>query len=123
MSKAGMEHDAEIPTVNRNAVVLEPAEAYLEWAKQCFGDEPDPATDHLREEGTVYLIPEVPAEPDSWLKRNFAAMFENELMGWCTDESLWPKDRSFKAFRKLFNIRFCSVVHDMGKGSVEKDEV
>jgi hypothetical protein len=49
----------------------------------------------LGEEGTVYLIPETNGEPDKWLRRNFGAMFENELEAWYTDRDFWPRDRSF----------------------------
>ena len=72
-------------------------------------------------EPTAYLIPEVDAEPDAWLKRNFATIFEHELYAWCVDTELWPKDRSFKAFKKFFNIRFCSMVLDMGKEPISRD--
>ena len=110
-----------LPTVNRAAVVLEPTPAYLEWAKEC----PDGLTDltlaDLGEEGTVYLIPETDAEPEAWLRRHYAPMFSNELFAWCTDEACWPRDRSYKAFKKYFPVRFCSIVLDLGRGPIERD--
>ena len=111
----------ELPTVNRCAVVLEPTSAYLEWAKSCPEGDEGLTLDEVREEGTVYLIPEVDAEPETWLKRNYKAMFEHELESWCTDDAFWPEDRSFKAFKGFFDIRFCSMVLDMGKGAIERD--
>jgi hypothetical protein len=109
-----------LPIVNRATVVLEPAQGYLEWARECPEVIPDLKLKELGEEGTVYLIPETNAEPDRWLRRNFVAMFEHELYAWYTDRVFWPKDRSFKAFKKFFKVRFCSMVLELGKGSIEK---
>jgi hypothetical protein len=110
-----------LPIVIRSALVLEPAQAYLEWAKGCPEAIPDLTFKELGEEGTVYLIPETNNEPDSWLRRNFVALFEYELNAWYMDRNFWPKDRSFKTFKKFFKVRFCSMVLDLGKGSLEKD--
>ena len=115
------EEGVTFPIVNRAAMVLEPAQAYLEWARECPEAMPDLTLQELGEEGTVYLIPEANDNPDKWLRRNFVAMFENELEAWYTDRVFWPKDRSFKAFKKFFKVRFCSMVSDLGKGSIEKD--
>jgi hypothetical protein len=109
-----------LPIVNRAALVLEPAQAYLEWARECPEALPDLTLKELGEEGTVYLIPETNDEPDKWLRRNFVAMFEHELDAWYTDRVFWPKDRSFRAFKKFFKVRFCSMVLDLGKGLIEK---
>ena len=109
------------PEVNRCAVVLEPTKAYLEWAKACPEGDPEPTLEDTCEEGTVYLIPVVDAEPDAWLKRNYEAMFKHELGAWCTDDAFWPKDRSFTAFKKFFAVKFCSMVLDMGEDEIEKD--
>ena len=117
----GGEEETLLPIVNRAAVVLEPGQAYLEWAKECPEAIPDLTLKQLGDEGTVYLIPETNDKPDKWLRRNFVAMFENELEAWYTDRDFWPKDRSFKSFKKFFKVRSCSIVLDLGKGSLEKD--
>jgi len=122
MTRAGKdEKGAELPAVNRNAVVLEMTDAYLAWAKSCPEGDVGLTLDELREEGTVYLIPEQDAKLETWLRRNYAAMFENELAAWCTDESFWPKDRSFKTFKKFFKVSFCSIVLDIGREAIERD--
>ena len=110
-----------IPILNRAALVLEPAQAYLEWARECPEALPDLTFNELGEEGTVYLIPETDTDSHRWLKRNFVTIFEHELDAWYRDRAFWPKDRSFKTFKKFFKIRFCSIVLDLGKGSIEKD--
>ena len=122
MSRGGKgEAGPDLPTVNRVAVVMEPAPAYLEWAKECPDGLPDLTLADLREEGTIYLIPETDAEPEAWLRRHYAPLFANELFAWCTDEAFWPRDRSYKAFKKFFQVRFCSIVLDLGRGPIERD--
>ena len=49
-------------------------------------------------------------------------MFEEELNSWYADPALWPKDLSFKSFKKFFAINISTVVYDLGKGPIEKDE-
>jgi hypothetical protein len=115
------EKEKALSIVNRGAVVLELTEAYLEWAKACPEAIPHLTLEELGIEGTVYLIPETNDEPDKWLRRNFVAIFEYELDAWYTDRGFWPKDRSFRSFKKFFKVRFCSIVLDLGKGSLEKD--
>jgi hypothetical protein len=114
---------ADVPTVNRSALVLEPAEAYWEWANSCHGDDPKlaPPEPGDEEEGTVYLIPEMDFGPEAWLRRNYATMFEHELWAWCTDETFWPEDRSLKAFKRFFKVRFHSMVLDMGEEPIARD--
>jgi len=114
-------HGAGLPKVNRNVVVLELTEAYLDWAKSCREGDVAITLDELCEEGTVYLIPEQDAKLETWLRRNYAGMFEHELAAWCTEESFGPKDRSLKTFKKFFKLSFCSIVLDMGKGAIERD--
>jgi hypothetical protein len=119
--KTKAEEGIILPIVNRAAVVLEPAQAYLEWAKGCPEAVPDLTLEELGKEGTVYLIPETNDEPDRWLRRNFVTLFEYELEAWYTDRNFWPKDRPYRAFKRFFKVRFCSIVLDLEKGSLEKD--
>jgi hypothetical protein len=110
-----------LPTINRNAIRIQPTPEFLEWAQRFPDDDLELALDELLKDCTAYLIPEQEDEPDPWLKRNFKSIFEAELYGWCTDTSLWPKDRSFKTFKKFFTVHFSSVVVDLSKGSLNKE--
>ena len=109
----------ELSTINRCAIVLEPTEVYFEWTKRS----PEGETQHeLDWENTIYLIPDMESGFESWLKRNYTAMFEHELDSWCTDESFWPENRSFKSFKKFFKVSFHSMVFDMCKNSLMRDD-
>jgi hypothetical protein len=111
----------KLPTINRNLLVVQPTEVFLEWAKR-YPDEDGALTmKELTADLTTYLIPEQDADAEAWLRRNFKTIFEIELDGWCTDPSLWPTDRSFKAFKKFFRVHFCSNVIDLAKGAIERE--
>ena len=60
--------------------------------------------------------------PESYVRRYFKAMFEDELYSWYTDPDLWPKDLSFKTFKKFFTIHVSTMVFDLGKGMIEREE-
>lgn len=112
----------EFPMINRSAVMLEPTETFLEWVNGYPGDDQTLALDDLREDNDLFLIPEQETTPESWIKRNYKAIFEHALNDWYLNENYWPKDRSFKMFKKFFNIRFCSVVYDLSKNDLVKED-
>ena len=112
----------DFPTINRFAVVLVPTEAYLAWSQSCPDGDPNTELDEVREEPTAFLIPESDEEPDEYLRRHFKAMFEQELASWCTDLSFWPKDLSFKTFKKFFTVHVSTMVFDLGTGRIIKDD-
>jgi hypothetical protein len=109
--------------INRNVFVAEPTEVFLEWAKYNPDTDLKLTLDELHADSSAYLIPEQEDDAQSWLRRNFKTIFEIELDGWCTDPSLWPEDRSFKAFKKYFRIHFCSSVIDLAKGAIEREYI
>lgn len=104
------------PMVKRYAFVIDPSEDYLKWVKDCLNDNTLTLKD-LRAESTVYLTPQFDCDPEEWLKRNYRGIFEEELLGWCTDKSKWPADLSFQVFKRFFEIRFCSIVFDINDSS------
>ena len=112
--------DVGLATLNRHALVLEPSPAFLEWFQQSSEEETPLAMEDLAP--TVYLIPEHDSQPETWLRRNFMALFENELGSWCLDQSLWPRNRSLEMFGQLFRIQFSSIVLDFGQGPISRDE-
>lgn len=106
---------SDLPVVNRAALVLRPTQAYVEWANSC-GEGPKLILGEMRDdESTVFLIPEMDFGPAAWLRKHYRILFEEGLYAWCTDEAYWPKDRSYKAFQKLFQVHFHSLVMDVGK--------
>jgi len=109
--------------INRNVLVVVPTEAFLEWARKYPDEDADLTMEELTSDVAAYLIPEQEDEAEEWLQQNFEKIFEIELDGWCTDPSVWPKDRSFEAFQKFFRTFYCSSVIDMGKGSISRIQI
>ena len=110
-----------LPTINRHLVLIEPTTVFLDWARKFPSVDQALTLEELLEDNTTYLIPENEENPDAWLKRNYKIIFDVELDGWCTDPALWPKVRSFKAFKTFFTVRFSSLIIDLGTGSIDRE--
>ena len=76
----------------------------------------------MQREPTVYLVPDAKDAPDDYLYRHYRPMLEEELDSWYTDRSMWPKDLSFETFKRFFTILVTTMVFDLGKGMIVKEE-
>lgn len=47
------------------------------------------------------------------LRDSCEEIFEEQLAGWYTDESVWPRDRGFHVFRRWFDYHHHSMVIDL----------
>ncbi len=98
--------------LNRSCVVVRPAQGYIDWA---VGLDDSGIVPQVTGEQTVYLIPEYENDEHATylLSQCFESIFELELMSWHTDETDWPKKRTFKMFCEWFAFEFHSVVEDL----------
>jgi hypothetical protein len=119
----------EVAVVNRGALLLRYLEPAVRWINDA---DPHPSGSDVtladvNEERTVYLIHDTagddPATLESWLRRNYAALFEAELEGWYTDPSLWPKKRNYEMFRQWFVPECHTVVIDVVGDEIVEDEI
>jgi len=101
----------------------------LQWINESdpYDDDTQISMAEVNRERTVYLISDRDADDDKtlarWIKANFAELFEAELEGWYTDESLWPPKRTFKLFQEWFEVECHSVIEDtVGTEIVDDDE-
>ena len=113
---------SQIAAINRMAVVLQPTSSYLDWTKTCPDADPNLTLDRLQREATVYLLPQTEGDLEKHLRRHFKPMLFEELFAWYKDETYWPKDLSFRTFRKFFDVQVASMVFDLGKGAVVKED-
>ncbi|NLP06048.1 hypothetical protein GX411_08885 [Candidatus Fermentibacteria bacterium] len=106
--------------INRAALIVRPAGPYIEWAASLddSGMVPD-----VEGEMTVYLVPDFEDDREARriLEQVFETVFENELFGWHTDESAWPKNRTLDMFMKWFKVELHSVVEDLCDYAIEED--
>jgi hypothetical protein len=100
--------------VNRSAIVVIPKQPLLDWLNLADEEGDDLTLAQVQQDPTVYLIPETESEEDlgRLLHQSSKAIFEEQLEGWITDDTLWPMDRSFEVFSRWFAISFHSVVID-----------
>lgn len=114
-----------ISSINRDALILFPKKPFIDWVNYIFPDNPVSIIEPMQhDEGNVYLLPEKESIDQSinYLKRNFREIFENELFDWCTDETRWPQNITWKLFMEWFHFSIQSVVQDMDKVPLEKVE-
>ncbi len=110
--------------LNRAALILRYRQPFVDWINAV-----DPSTSasiltlaDVNEERTVYLV-EVEDEPElaGWLEFNHVQLFEQELAGWYTDPSLWPRDRSLEMLRAWCSLELHTVVVDAGASRLRDD--
>ena len=102
--------------LNGSAIIVRPRQPYFEWASR---DDAEGLTESVFEtlhaEPTVYLLPEYEdsSSQHEMLKELWPGLFEAMLEGWVTNESHWPKNRTFEVFRKWFEIQMIPLVQDL----------
>ena len=102
-------------SVNRAVIILNYKDPAITWINQVFPEFPV-SLDKVNKDRTVYLIADKDAVSketvNKWLKKNFKALFEEELVSWCTDTDEWPSPRSFKTFKTWFDVDCHPIVFD-----------
>ena len=109
--------------LNRCAVIVRPKMPFFDWLRAVDDvDAPELTVDEMGP--TLYLVPdyEDPADAEKVLKKVCEEIFCRELDGWCTDEDVWPTDRSLKVFKQWFDVQRYEIVEDVGRGPIENDE-
>jgi len=107
--------------VNRGAIVVKPKQPFVDWINE-WDDSGEPTSlEEARVECTAYLVPcwNDDAECDRILRQLCRPIFETELEGWYTDESMWPKKRGYATFLAWFDVEAHSVVHEFGDKRIE----
>ena len=111
--------------INRSAVIVMPAEPFLDWLHRADSTSSELKLEDLRREPTVYLLPEYDTEPEALdhLREVCGEIFEEQLNGWYRLPSTWPVDRSFETFNQWFEYRFHSMLVDLCEDRLEHDEL
>jgi hypothetical protein len=109
--------------LNRCAVIVRPAQAYLDWAASLPDADEDIVPDPDGEQ-TVYLLPDLAdgGDVDDMIAQAFGLIFENELESWYPDEAAWPKPRTLAMFQQWFTIEVHSIIHDLAADPLLDDE-
>ena len=101
--------------INRSAVVVKPAQPFLDWLHRVDPTSRHLSLDDLRGEPTIRLLPEW--ETGEEVLDNLAEVsnqiFEEQLDGWYRVPSVWPDDSDLEAFLRWFDCSFHSIVIDV----------
>ena len=111
----------EFMTINRMAVVVKLNQVFYDWANRVDPD--NPVREGVIREGTVYLIPEFDdiSQAEKYIQKNYRDIFNNELNSWYTDESLWPRSRTYTMFREWITLEICEMIFDTINKPIAKD--
>lgn len=112
-------------SVNRYVAIIKPKQPYVDWINQLPDTEEKLTVEDLQSDCTAILIPEfdLAEESKAFIDAMAEGLFEEELAGWCTDESLWPRSRTRALFWQWFEVEIHSEVFDAGKGAIKKARI
>ncbi len=114
--------------INRAAILLRYKEPAVQWINDAdpYDDGHEISLESANEERTIYLITDDdgdgPEAASNWVRSNYEVLFESELEGWYTLESLWPQKRTFALFNKWFEVECHSVIEDTVGTPIIDDE-
>lgn len=105
-------------TVNRGYLLVEPRQAFCDWAKHHDEDFDFDENDDL--EGSLYLIEEDFFDIEPLLEKYFKKIMENECEAVTDDETAWPKP-TLSLFLEWFHVRIGGSVFDAEKSDLLAD--
>jgi hypothetical protein len=111
-------------SVNRSAVIVRPAQPFLDWLHEADPTSAELTLEDLRRDPSVYLLPVYDAEEQarSHLRKRCEEIFEEQLEGWYRDPSAWPVKRDFGTFIRWFDWQFYSGLFDVCPKAAIYDE-
>lgn len=110
--------DTTPPTMASELQVI-PKAPYFDWARSLEGGLPD-STDTWT---SVYLVKadEEDVSVDV-LRRNYAAIFDEQLESWHLEMGDWPQNRDFEMFQQWFEAEAVDLVIDLSEGTLMHED-
>lgn len=110
--------------INRSAIIVRPAQPFLDWLHQADSTSAELTLDGLRNDPSEYLLPTHDTEGQArrHLRKCCQEIFEEQLEGWYRDPSAWPGRRDFGAFSRWFEWQFYSGLFDLCPNAEIYDE-
>jgi hypothetical protein len=115
--------DEEGIVLNRCVITVKAKKPFFDWI-QTLPEAAGMTLDELNEDGIAYLLPDLEDDDDleSILPQCFDLIFEEELIGWRTDEKMWPVVRDLPTFLSWFDVQRRSIVIDLVDAPLKDDE-
>nr|WP_320192364.1 hypothetical protein [uncultured Desulfobacter sp.] len=106
-------------TINRTAITIITKKPYIDWINSFEG-----TTGNEDPQATTILIPDEYDEIDYevYLEKTFKTIFEDQLESWTADRNEWPSKRTYKIFRKWFDVYCSDIIWDFGDDEIEHEE-
>ena len=111
--------------INRSAIVVKPAQPFLDWLHRVDPTSAQLTLDDLSLEPTIYLLPECQGKEEAieCLREVCTEIFEEQLDGWYRVPSTWPAERDLHAFLIWFEWSLHSMIIDLGEIPIEHEEI
>jgi hypothetical protein len=110
-------------SINRTAIVVKPAQPFLDWLQAVDPTSVDLTLEDLRRDPSVYLIREGGSDPE--VRKNLAKVcgriFEEQLDGWWRVPSSWPRRRGISEFERWFEWSSHSLVFDLCEAPIQHE--
>ena len=112
-------------TITRSALVVKPAQPFLDWLHRVDPTSTQLTLDDLRLEPTIYLLPEWDTEDEALqlLAEVSNEIFEEQLNGWYRVPPVWPAARDLKTFLLWFDCSFHSMGVDVSDEHLRSEDV
>src|SRR5713226_7316956 len=111
--------------INRSAIVVRPAQPFLNWLHQVDPTSAHLALDDLALDPTIYLLPECDNKEEAieYLREVCGEIFEEQLNGWYRLRPAWPAERDLNAFLRWFDWSLHSMIVDFCDDPIEHEEI
>jgi len=106
--------------VNRGYFLVQPKQAYIDWVNTFEND--IELSLKYDDEPSVYMITEDFIDDEPLIKQHFKNVFANELNAITENEEDWPEVRTLEVFLEWFNVRLGSMVFDLEKGNIVREQ-
>jgi hypothetical protein len=114
-----------VNAINRSALIVKPAQPFLDWLHQVDLTSARLTLEDLQREPTIYLVPECDSEDQAIesLGESVSDIFEEHLDGWYRVPTVWPTKRDLTTFRRWFEFSFHSMIVDLCNDVLEHEEL
>jgi len=112
-------------TIDRAVAIIRPKQPFIDWANKLPDAKDRVSLDDFQDDCLAVLIAEYDTDEEAkeHIDEIWEDIFENELMGWSTNISWWPRKRTKKIFWRWFDVKFHSVVIDQSRRAIEGEEL
>jgi len=102
---------------NKTIITVTLKAPFITWIQSTDEGSADIKAENITSSPNAYMVDDTEdgLEPDKLIKKNFKAIFEEELNGWIIDVSMWPPKWDLQTFHKWFQVTVHSQIFYIGK--------